>query len=295
MHLVGSPQFSRQTRNPIMGVAAGVAIALALPGMVAAGNHHHGGAGHDHGAGETATAAGGHTHSHTPSALPAKAYTGKLPVDLSGVPGVTKAEQKKAEELVTITVKRLPQWSDPAYAYSKGYRSIGDAATGVEHFIKWDDIIDDHVLDPDYPEALVYEVTKPERKFIYDISKPPAAGTRKLVSAMYMLKPSDTLDTVPDLGGKLTQFHIHNNLCFDKDPRKTAIGAQGPRVVGITSPDGSCRFGYKLTPVPMIHVWITSHPCGPFAALEGVGGGQVKTGETQACDQAHGDGTQPTF
>ena len=38
----------------------------------------------------------------------------------------------------------------------------------------------------------------------------------------------------------------------------------------------------------MIHVWIQKHPCGPFAALEGVGAGQVKPGETAACDHAHG-------
>src|SRR2546430_6243774 len=30
------------------------------------------------------------------------------------------------------------------------------------------------------------------------------------------------------------------------------------------------------------------HPCGPFAALEGIGGGQIKPGETGACDHVHG-------
>ena len=38
----------------------------------------------------------------------------------------------------------------------------------------------------------------------------------------------------------------------------------------------------------MIHVWITPHECGPFAALEGVGGGQVTEGEERSCDHAHG-------
>ena len=40
----------------------------------------------------------------------------------------------------------------------------------------------------------------------------------------------------------------------------------------------------------MLHVWITPHPCGPFAALEGVGAGQIKEGETRLCDTAHGHG-----
>jgi hypothetical protein len=30
------------------------------------------------------------------------------------------------------------------------------------------------------------------------------------------------------------------------------------------------------------------HRCGPFAALEGVGGGQIKAGEERLCDHAHG-------
>jgi hypothetical protein len=38
----------------------------------------------------------------------------------------------------------------------------------------------------------------------------------------------------------------------------------------------------------MIHVWITSHPCGPFAALEGVGAGAIKPGEQRWCDHVHG-------
>ena len=40
----------------------------------------------------------------------------------------------------------------------------------------------------------------------------------------------------------------------------------------------------------MIHVWITPHRCGPFAALEGVGAGQIVEGEERLCDHAHGEG-----
>jgi hypothetical protein len=38
----------------------------------------------------------------------------------------------------------------------------------------------------------------------------------------------------------------------------------------------------------MIHVWIVPQRCGPFSALEGVGGGQIKSGETRLCDHVHG-------
>ena len=94
-----------------------------------------------------------------------------------------------------------------------------------------------------------------------------------------MLDPDKTLDQVPDVGGALTQWHIHNNLCF----------TPGGQVGGLTQPDGSCRLPLvKGSQAPMLHVWITPHPCGPFAALEGIGAGQIKPGETRLCDHAHG-------
>ena len=87
---------------------------------------------------------------------------------------------------------------------------------------------------------------------------------------------------MPDIGGPLTQWHIHDNFCFSDDP-------EAPVVAGIRSPGGECRGNLQaFDPVPMIHVWITKHPCGPFAALEGVGAGQIKEGETRLCDEAHG-------
>lgn len=47
----------------------------------------------------------------------------------------------------------------------------------------------------------------------------------------------------------------------------------------------------KPTPTPMVHVWITKNPCGPFAALEGIGGGTIAPGQTRLCDHLHGTGS----
>jgi len=277
----------------------GAAVALlTLPGMVAAGGHAHAddhavgadGHGHDtelvsaHEAGGAGAAADGHhatdgsatanasgtglpeDHPHDPTpALAPVPYDPTRPIDLGGVPGVTPEQQARAENLVAITLARLPKFSDPAVAEALGWRSIGDGLTGHEHFINWSLLDDGRILDPDFPESLVYEVKN---------------GHRTLVSAMFMLEPGATLDTVPDIGGPLTQWHIHDNLCF----------ANG-RVVGLTNADGVCTRGEKsANPVPMIHVWITAHPCGPFAALEGVAAGQVGPGEEHRCDHAHGSG-----
>ena len=243
--------------------------------------HDHGNAGAAGGAtaGTTATATTGTgtgtgdatattVHTHAAAAVPTVPYDPTKPIDLGGVPGVTPEQQARAENLVAITVVRLPQWSDPAVAEAAGFHSIGDALTGFEHYINWDWINDNVYLDPDHPESLVY-VPQPD-------------GTKKLVSAMYMLPDTTSLADVPDIGGALTQWHIHDNLCFTKDP-------VAPRVAGITDATGGCPASLqKFRPAPMIHVWITPNVCGPFAALEGVGAGQILPGQQRLCDHVHG-------
>ncbi|MDA0370912.1 MAG: hypothetical protein O3C62_03955 [Actinomycetota bacterium] len=191
-------------------------------------------------------------------------------IDLSGFEGVSDDEQRRAEDLVYLTRKVLPIFSDPAVAEAAGFTSIGDGGSGYEHYINWTYINDDFELDPLRPESLVYRVES-------------GSSTKTLVSAMYMLGDEYTLDTVPNVGGKLTQWHIHNNLCFDRDPMIHGSA----RVVGVTSENGPCIRGIKLHENPMIHVWLTPHPCGPFAALEGVGAGQIVAGEERLCDDVH--------
>ena len=213
---------------------------------------------------------GGHNHgsSGATATATAKPYDPTQPIDLSGVPGVTPEQQAAAENLVAVTLVRLPQWSDYKVAEAAGFKSIGDGITGVEHFIQWDWINDSVALDPDHPESLVYE--------------PQPDGSKKLVSAMYMLPDTVTLDKVPNIGGGLMQWHIHDNLCFTNDPVQ-------PRVAGLTNSQGGCAAPLvKFQPAPMIHVWIVPHKCGPFAALEGVGAGQVQAGQEHLCDHVHG-------
>ena len=232
-------------------LVTGMAFAM-IPGTAAALDHQH-----SHGTTTTVS-------TEPAPAVPPHPFDPSLPIDLSGVPGVTPQQQARAENLLAATVHELSQWADPAYDESMGFRSIHDGATGVEHYVNRAFMEDDVMLDPDKPESLVFDTT---------------VTPKKLVAAMYMATPGTTLDGVPDIGGPLTQWHIHNNLCF------TAEGKVG----GLTQPDGSCNPPlFKGPETPMIHVWIEPHRCGPFAALEGIGGGQIKEGETVACDHVHG-------
>ena len=274
-----SPRSDRAEVRLPMSLAASAVTVIAVIGMVSAGTHAHADGGHG-----ADTTAAGHGHEtppgsetalagttddqdhegHTAQALAPVPYDPTKPIDLGGVEGVTPEEQARAENLVAVTLLRLPQWGDPAVAEAAGFRSIGDGATGIEHLVHREFMNDDVILDPDKPESLVYNTE---------------GGGRRLVAAMYMVKPGTPLADVPNVGGELTQWHVHDNLCYN---------AEG-KVAGLTDADGNCPPGLvKPIETPMIHVWIEPHPCGPFAALEGIGGGRIPEGEERLCDHAHG-------
>jgi hypothetical protein len=255
-----------------LGAPAAAVGGLAIAALMLGTNHAHGDDGHRHGDQVAAHHFHGDESADATTAADQgrgfTAYDPTRPIDLSGVHGVTPEQQAFAENVVAENVRRLPQWADPAKAEAAGYHSIGDAVTGHEHYVNWD-LIDDHVwLDPDHPESLVYE--------------PQPDGSKTLVSAMYMLPSSITLADVPGWGGRLMQWHIHNDICLTRDP-------VAPTVAGLTDADGNCPANLqKLPQWPMIHVWITPHPCGPFGALEGIAAGQVREGEEHFCDHLHG-------
>jgi hypothetical protein len=234
-------------------------------GSAAPAHVHDEGAVHDHADGGTAAGASGVEPSHHHSSAAAVPFDPAAPIDLSGTPGVTPVQQAQAELLLARTLQALPAFADQAAAEAAGYHSIRDAMTGDEHLINWDAIDDQYILDPEHPESLVYDVR---------------SGTPILEAAMFILPDGYTLDDVPDIGGPLIQWHVHDDLCFtDGTP---------PVLAGLRSLGGPCQPGaVAFPPHPMIHVWVRKNPCGPFAALEGVGAGQTKSG-VRDCDHAHG-------
>lgn len=247
---------AKSLNREFIAIAAIPIVAITFASMLAAGSHSHSGSG------------GGDHHGGEETATP-KAFDPDKGVDLSGVAGVSKREQAEAEELVNATIERLPQFSDISSLDSKGFYSIGDANTGYEHYVNWSYVNDDRILDPDYPESLVIR---------WDESG------QTLVAAMFILPDGTTLDEVPKIGGKLIQWHVHADLCFDDDPIAPRL-ASGSLIVGV---DQDCTPpSVKRGNVPMVHIWIVAHPCGPFAALEGVAGGQVREGEAVNCNPQH--------
>jgi hypothetical protein len=206
--------------------------------------------------------------SHSPTTV--KPYDPADGIDLSGTPGVTPAQQAAAEALLRATLRDLPRFASQSAAYAAGYRTIGDGITGDEHLVNWSYADDKDIFDSKHPESLVYDTRTP--------------GHPVLEAAMYMLPPGSRWTDIPPLfRNALTQFHVHNNICFaqTKDPLQKVFG-------GFTDGDGNCPAGTTLAGnVPMLHVWIVKNPCGPFAALSGIAAGQVPPGEGPNCDTAH--------
>jgi hypothetical protein len=184
-------------------------------------------------------------------------------IKLVAVPGTSPAQLQRAEALLTATIAAIKRFQTPQQAYAAGYRSIGDSVTGDEHYVNWSYGDDGHVLDPQRPESVVYEYRD---------------GRQTAVAMMYALPIGSSFADVPDVGGALTQWHVHNNLCLTEDKQHRVVS-------GITSSNGKCPPGTsKAGNTPMLHVWVVPNPCGPFAALEGIGAGQVPAGQTRNCD-----------
>jgi len=199
----------------------------------------------------------------TSTSVPTTTRTRAGSIRLVSELGVTPAELQRAENLIASTIQDLKRFQTPAQAYAAGYRSIGDAVTGDEHYVNWSYVNDGRILDPMRPESVVYEYRN---------------GQQTAVAAMYQLPFGSSFTDVPDVGGALTQWHVHADLCLTDDPQQKVLA-------GLTSLHGACPPGTsKAGNTPMLHVWVVPNPCGPFAALEGIGAGQVPAGQTRNCD-----------
>jgi hypothetical protein len=225
--------------------ATALAVILAVPAMVTA-------SGHDHGSAATSWP---------------RPYFPGIGVDIGGVAGVSPEQEDRARQLVLDTQRDLMRWSDHRVAEDEGWISIGDERTGYEHFVNPMKLIDGKFLDTSAPESIVYKVY---------------GDTRILVSAMYMANIGTAIDDAElvDYAGPLMQWHIHDNLCWKlgDDMR--------PFISGITDGNDECPAGSRRADVriPMVHVWVVPHPCGPFAAVEGLAEGQAAVPTDQRVD-----------
>ncbi|HUY86077.1 MAG TPA: hypothetical protein VMU77_03105 [Acidimicrobiales bacterium] len=145
----------------------------------------------------------------------------------SGPP--TAAQQAAANQLVAQTTAGIQKYASLSAAEAAGYTVLTNPKARMVHYANWNVVKSGDVLDPSNPSSLMYANT---------VSGPV------LVGAMYlgpgMCQPG------PDVGGSLTQWHAHTNLCLSSQHQ----------VVGNTSQSGSCSSGQHNTDTYfMLHVW----------------------------------------
>ena len=262
------PASSARLASRAAGVFAAAVLLAAVPAMASPHEHDHGADDHDHvdvAAGSDAThvhdeadtSTSPDEHDHTGDAVDTAEHdhaTEAAPTD-EDLPypasfaawldtADTPEHRAAAEKLLVDTTEAMQAFPDEAAVQAAGFVSIGDGATGWEHYINVDRIMNPAILDPSDIESIVLKVN-PD-------------GTKQVASAMYLLPFGTTMDDAPDIAGDLTTWHDHQNLCWE-----------GVRVVGTTGADGSCARGEFRPTQPMIHVWMIDHPCGPFAGIDG--------------------------
>ena len=143
----------------------------------------------------------------------------------SGQP--TAAQQAAANRLVAQTEATLAKYKSLSAATAAGYVPATNPNGYTVHYANWSAARSDG-FDPSNPAFLVYANT---------VNGPVLMG------AMY-LGPAPCTPG-PDVGGPLTQWHAHDNLCLS-----------GGQVVGRTSAGGTCASGVHNTNTYfMLHVW----------------------------------------
>lgn len=162
---------------------------------------------------------------------------------MQATPAVATAQQRAAAaQLAAATRVGIARYADIRLALADGYRPATAPAAATVHYRNPAYVADGRVLDPTRPEELVYANT---------------AGGPRLLGAMYLLAKPGLPG--PDIGGPLTRWHVHTNLCI----------GPGAAIVGIVSPFGLCPAGSVNVATPaMLHVWSVESPGGPFGELD---------------------------
>jgi hypothetical protein len=154
---------------------------------------------------------------------------------------VTPEQQAAADRLVADTRQGIAPYQDVRVALAAGYRPGAPDGSGTAHFTNFR--TPTNPLDPRHPAALVYAFTK---------------HGPVLLGAMYQMPKQGVPG--PDIGGALTPWHYHTNVCFS---------LPGLLISGLSTPFGECPPGsVRITSADQLHVWTASNPNGPFGDLD---------------------------
>jgi hypothetical protein len=140
----------------------------------------------------------------------------------------TPAQQAAAAQLVSEVEQGITQYSNLQTAEADGYEPLSSRNGPMTHYMNRSVVEQGAVLDPSHPSALMFANT---------VDGPV------LIGAMF-LGPGPC-QPGPDIGGSLTQWHAHDNLCMSSG-----------KIVGRAGSSGTCSVGTLNTKgYFMLHVW----------------------------------------
>jgi hypothetical protein len=177
----------------------------------------------------------GASHAHAPGHQEAGAHEHP-----AGPCQPTAAQVTAANNLVADTKRGLARLADLRDALAAGYAPHHHGREAIKHYCNPAYVTDGRVLDPTRPEGLMYAYT--DRGAV-------------LVAAVYLMNRAG--EPGKAVGGCLTQWHTHDNLC-SSDPAKGMI-------TGLHRPGSRCPPGQvPWAAPPMMHTWVINVPGGPF-------------------------------
>lgn len=175
------------------------------------------------------------------------------PTHAHGGPGAarqpTAAELEAATKLINETKAAVAKYADLKVAIAAGYAAMEPPDFQIVHYVNAAYMTDADVLRPEAVQSLIY----------FNDKQGPM-----LIGAMYIM-PRRGMPG-PDIGGPLTVWHQHSNLCFD-NTTGMAVAFVHSGFFDSSDKSGSCPRGStnKTTPL-MLHVWLIDNPDGPFAS-----------------------------
>jgi hypothetical protein len=182
---------------------------------------------HEHGG-------GGHVHALVHEGSGASAHA-------AGSCQPTSTQLAAAAKLIADTRRGLGRFAGLRAALGAGYAPNHPLPSAIKHYFNPGYVTDGRVLDPARPEGLLYANT----------TRGPV-----VVAAVYLMNRAGEPGRA--VGGCLTGWHTHNNLC-SSDPGRGLV-------TGVRRPGGRCPSGQVPWAAPrMLHTWVIDIPGGPFA------------------------------
>lgn len=159
----------------------------------------------------------------------------------------TAEQEHQARAFVerAFRVARERGWMDFEQAQRDGFEPYKHHEANETHFVNLEYSLDERVLDPEYPEYLMY----------YD----GPDGEKRLVGMMFFVPEPEARG--PQFGGPLTVWHYH----YYEEPvclHQMRVSSATESADGIHCEEGEPG-GYRSP--EMLHVWFVDHPEGPFA------------------------------